>query len=197
MLKRDYIKQHKKSVKIGGAILVLIVICVVVFFSQKEHKTANHRIPTNKIEHATTLMFSKLGRHAYSIKDYNEKQYLCERNKIVKRVNYNGMEMIPFNTNTSIQSNDILRYADGSKKASFGNIVYRSRQIDAERYYAYLKAHGYSAGNYIVTAGYFDGYFTKDGKTYRFLWIRNSKENGVLLFDTVNIKQIAKIEDIL
>lgn len=150
-----------------------------------------------KEEQEEILLDAKLPSGAYEIKKIDGQANLFVDGKQSKAVSYDKLPVFYFNTTASDVSDEILKMADADEIENTGGQVYRGKRIYAERFYAYLLSDGYTQKAYIKTGAYIDAYFSKDGQTFRFLYIKKTDDTGVLVFGECSGNIPDSIDDLL
>ena len=190
---------HKPRVISIVVIIAAAIIGVTTVVICSNNFSGNDNVIDSELkeEQEEILLDAKLPSGTYEVKKIDGQTNLFIDGKEAKIVSFDKLPVFYFGTTASDASDEILKMADSDEMENTGGQVYRGKRVYAERFYAYLLSDGYTQEAYIKTGAYIDAYFSKDGHTSRFLYIKKTDDTGVLVFGECSGNIPDSIDDVL
>lgn len=189
---KDLILENKKRSAVAAAVICGIVIALIIAGNMAGKNTDDYikdsdqrNVADQDIQSQPSLI-ARIGKNKYLVYEKKGKQYLYKNGKQQKEVKMSNIQAMEFNLDSAGNTTDIKKYADSAKTGKTGSSIYRGETYIWEQYLAHLKDAGYCMTDYIKTGSYTDIYLRKADRRYRYLIIKKTDTDSVLLFTEYN-----------
>lgn len=171
----------------GLCITAAVILCIVIAVVSSGHRSPELTESTEKTgekeQEEYLSMYAEVGNDRYEIRNKDGNQYLYINNKRKKKTTLSNIKVMDFNTASQTASKAIFSNRDlDIKDTRYDGNIYRGRTYEAENGIKYLKNKGFRLENYIVTSSYADLYFSHNGKTRRYLVIRQEGDTVAVIY---------------
>lgn len=184
---KDIIKTRRARIIMicAGIVIAAAVITGITYHNDDDYEPYFDmgENQTKKQSQSIVSMEARADGKNYVISTKGKKQYLFTDGKKTKRASMSNIPVMGFNMGSDSASEAIFKNKDlNVKNSGYKGNIYRGKIYDAEQGLASLKNKGYKINNYIKTAGYTDIYLKNGADNFRFLVLRQTGENMVLIY---------------